>query len=106
MRRLLFLLLFFLTLGAAAQTRTGTVTDAGGKGIPAVTVQVKGTGIATTTDSLGHFRINAGDGAVLSFSSIGYGFREIPVGGRAALDVVLVTDTRNLNEVLVTALGI
>jgi len=101
-----FFILLFLTLGAAAQTRTGTVTDAAGKGIPAVTVQVKGGRGYATTDSLGHFKINASDAAILSFSSVGYIYREMPVGSRAALDVVLVIDSRNLNEVLVTALGI
>ncbi|HTI12200.1 MAG TPA: SusC/RagA family TonB-linked outer membrane protein [Puia sp.] len=102
---LLFLFLYF-TIQTTAQSRSGIVSDAAGKGLAGVTVQVRGSGKATTTDSLGHFRIEAAADAILLFSSVGYGTREIPVSGKAVLDVVLVTETRNLNEVVVTALGI
>ncbi|WP_431215381.1 TonB-dependent receptor plug domain-containing protein [Puia sp. P3] len=99
--------LLFITLNSVAQTRTGTVTDAAGKPIVSATVQVKGgRTAATTTDSLGHFRINAAPGATLVVSSIGYTLQEVAVNDRASIDVVLVADAHSLNEVLVTALGI
>ncbi|MES1249796.1 MAG: carboxypeptidase-like regulatory domain-containing protein, partial [Chitinophaga rupis] len=106
--RLLLLIFLFLysTIQTTAQNRSGIVSDAAGKGLAGVTVQVRGTNKATTTDSLGRFRIEAAADAILLFSSVGYGTKEIPVSGKAVLDIVLVTETRNLNEVVVTALGI
>jgi len=98
--------LLFFTTNIMAQTRTGTVTDAAGKAIAAATIQVKGGRAAATADSLGRYHINAPSGATLIVSSIGFIFQEIPVGDRDVIDVVLVSDARNLNEVLVTALGI
>jgi len=100
--------LLFITLNSMAQTRTGTVTDAAGKPIVSATVQVKGgrTAAATTTDSLGHFRIDAAAGATLVVSSIGFALQEVQVNDRAVVDVALVADAHSLNEVLVTALGI
>src|SRR5450631_1857974 len=103
--KLLFFVLFF-TASALAQSRNGTVADAAGKGLPGVTVQVAGHRNSSLTDSSGRYRIEAAADAVLIFSSIGYATREIRVGGRSVMDVVLVTDARNLNEVVVTALGI
>src|ERR1700761_2871003 len=105
-RLLLIFLLFSFSIHSMAQVRTGTVTDAAGKGVAAVTVQVKGGKAASTTDSLGRYRIPAAANAVLVFSSVGYAYREIPVSDRTVIDAVLVNDARNLNEVLVTALGI
>src|SRR5262245_32014178 len=102
---LIFLILYF-TIQTTAQNRSGIVSDATGKGLAGVTVQVRGSNKATTTDSLGRFRIEAAGDAILLFSSVGYGTREVPVSGKAVLEVVLVTETRNLNEVVVTALGI
>lgn len=102
----LFLSLLFTTPSMAQTTRTGTVTDAAGKPIASVTIQVRGGKAAATTDSLGRFTINAPATATLMFSSIGYAVQEVPVNGKAVLDIVLVADARNLNEVLVTALGI
>ncbi|HWK04298.1 MAG TPA: SusC/RagA family TonB-linked outer membrane protein [Puia sp.] len=103
---LLFFLLLYWTIQTIAQTRSGTVSDAAGKGLAGVTVQVRGSGKATTTDSLGRYRIEVGADAILLFSSVGFGVREMPVSGKTVLDVVLVNETRNLNEVVVTALGI
>jgi TonB-linked SusC/RagA family outer membrane protein len=102
---LIFLTLFF-TLQAMSQHRTGKVADAAGNGIPGVTVQVKGGRKATTTDAQGRYSIEAAAEAVLQFSSVGYVYREVPVGGRMEIDAVMVNDASNLNEVVVTALGI
>ena len=104
--RMFVFLLFFFTQQSMAQNRTGTVTDVAGKGIVAATVQVKGGRTAVTTDSLGRFSINAPSNAVLIISSIGFSAQEVAVGSKPVIDAVLVADTRSLNEVLVTALGI
>src|SRR4030095_11932398 len=104
--KLLFLLSSFLfSVAAFSQTVSGTVTD-GNKAIGSVTVQVKGTSRATSTNEAGRFSIGASSQDVLVFSSVGFVTREIPINGRESLDIVLTGDSSNLSEVVVTALGI
>ncbi|OON69136.1 SusC/RagA family TonB-linked outer membrane protein [Hymenobacter sp. CRA2] len=93
----------------AAQTRTvsGRVTDAtNGQGLPGVTVIVKGTTNGTSTNAEGSFSLEVPAGATVSFSSIGYRTIERVVGNSSVIDVALGTDTRQLSEVVVTAVGI
>jgi TonB-linked SusC/RagA family outer membrane protein len=103
----LFFLFSSLILSATvhSQTVTGTVTD-GNKPLGSVTVQVKGSSRATSTDDVGKFSITAGGKDVLIFTSIGYLSQEVPLNGRESLDVVLTSDSTNLSEVTVTAFGI
>jgi TonB-linked SusC/RagA family outer membrane protein len=102
---LLLLSTFLLSVTSFSQTVSGTVTD-GIKPIGSVTVQVKGSSSATSTDVAGKFTITASAKDVLVFSSIGYLKREVAINGRESLDIVLVGDSTNLSEVTVTALGI
>jgi TonB-linked SusC/RagA family outer membrane protein len=104
--RFLFLLLFsiFLTASANAQTISGTITD-GKAPIAGVTVQVKGKTTATYTNNAGEFTIAASKNDVLLISSVGYVPQEVKAGD-GALSITLANDTQNLNEVIVTALGI
>lgn len=95
---------------AYAQSRkqvTGAVKDANGPMI-GVTVAVKGTTTATVTDLQGHYSINVAGVAnpVLEFSYMGYQAQEIAVGARTTIDVNLVEETKKIDEVIVTALGI
>lgn len=85
----------------------GTVTDGTGQSLPGVNVILKGsTGTGTTTDANGQYRLDVPtDKSVLVFSSIGYLTQEVTVGGRSVVDVVLQTDTRSLNEVVVIGYG-
>lgn len=85
----------------------GTVTGEDGNGLPGVNVLEKGTTNGTITDVDGNYSISvAGANAVLVFSSIGFATQEIEVGNRQTLNVRLETDTRELSEVVVTALGV
>ena len=84
----------------------GTVTSELGEAVPGVNVVIKGTTRGTTTDSEGKYSVQASNDETLVFSFIGYIQQEIPVGGRSVMDVVLATDTRQLEEVVVTAFGI
>lgn len=106
-------LLLMLTLlqQAAAQDRniSGRVTDqTTGEGLPGVTVLVKGTTNGVSTNSDGTYTINGvpASGGTLVFSSIGYTSLEKPIGADSQLNVVLAADTKQLSEVVVTALGI
>ena len=106
--RLLSLLvaLFLFSQNAFSQsTVTGTVTDKNGKGIPAVTVAVKGTATATQTDDNGHFSIIAPGNAVLVLSSVGYATTEVPVQNRTTIATTLGTQESALNEIVVIGYG-
>lgn len=104
------MLLFLLTgVSAFAQQKTvsGTVKDSESKGMPGVNVLVKGTTSGTTTDVDGNFTISMPQEATtLVFSFIGYASQEIEIGSRTSIDVTLTEDVNQLNEVVVTALGI
>ena len=87
---------------------SGRVTsEEDGAGLPGVSVVLKGTQQGTITDSEGNYSIAVPDNnAVLVFSFIGYTAQEIPVNGRSVVDLVLSQNMAQLDEVVVTALGI
>lgn len=91
---------------ASAQTKiSGIVKDDAQQPIPGVSVLVKGTKKAISTDLSGRFTIDAKTGETLLLSSIGFISQEVQVSG-STLTIILKTDSKNLNEVVVTALGI
>ncbi len=104
----LLLLSSITTVFAQNRVITGTVNDQTGKGVPGVTVTVKGTKTATQTDANGTYRISAPDNATLVFSSVGYGSTEMPVAGRTdgkSFDATLTATNSNLSEVVVIGYG-
>ena len=96
----------FFSATALAQTVSGTVTDASNKPISGATVQVKGTTRVTASNDAGRFEINASGADVLVFSSVGFASLEVPVNGRSSMSISMAGGTQNLDEVVVTALGI
>lgn len=106
------LLGLFVALGALhalAQTRTitGKVTDAkDGTLLPGVSVIIKGTTSGALTNGAGAFQLQAAPGATLIFSFIGYAPQEVAVGNQSTINISLAGDNKQLNEVVVTALGI
>ncbi|WP_456462294.1 SusC/RagA family TonB-linked outer membrane protein [Reichenbachiella sp.] len=108
-RILLLSFVMGMVLMAQAQTRTltGKVTGADdGAALPGVNVSVKGTSTGTITDIDGIYKIDVSDADILLFSYIGYVSQELTVGSQSVADVVLAADTEQLDEVVVTALGI
>ncbi|SDS55630.1 SusC/RagA family TonB-linked outer membrane protein [Gramella sp. MAR_2010_147] len=105
---ILTLLLAFVVQMTFAQEQTvsGTVTDQDGLPLPGVTVIIKGTSTGVQTDFDGNYNIEASQSDVLVFSFVGMKTAEYPVGSTNIVDVVLETDTAQLDEVVVTALGI
>lgn len=100
------LLLTIFTIAAYAQkTVTGTVKDASGA-LPGVSISVKGTSKATQTDGNGRFSISANSTDVLVFNAIGFTRQEVAVGDKTTFAIVLKESTNQLNEVVVTSLGI
>lgn len=91
-----------------AFTVSGTVTSSvDGQALPGVSVSVKGTASGTTTDAAGKYSLQVdNENVVLVFSFIGYASQEVTVGSRSVIDVALEEDIKQLNEVVVTALGV
>ena len=86
---------------------TGKVTDENGVGFPGVNILLKGSSVGTVSDSNGNYSINVdGESSVLVFSFVGYLNQEITVGNRSEIDLTMQVDESNLEEVVVTALGI
>ena len=84
----------------------GIVSDKTNNGVAGISVKIKGTNQGTTTDNVGNYKISVGLNTVLVFSSIGFVSQEIKVGNRNAINVTLAEETQNLEEIVVTALGI
>lgn len=104
---LMALLLAVITLQSSfAQSRsiTGKVNDTSGP-LPGVSILVKGTTTATTSDASGSFSINVSANATLVFSFIGYATQEIVVGNQSSLNVTMSDDTQSLDEVVVIGYG-
>lgn len=80
--------------------------DTKGEPLIGVNVKVKGTTTGAITDFDGNFQIQAKKGAVLEISYIGYASQEVKVADNKSLSIVMTEDTKVLNEVVVTALGI
>jgi TonB-dependent SusC/RagA subfamily outer membrane receptor len=75
-------------------------------GIPGVSIKVMGTNKGTNSSANGQFTVSASTNSVLEFSMIGYTSKSVTVGNQSTLKVVLDVDSRQLQEVVVTALGI
>ena len=92
-------------LAYAQRTVTGTVTGDGDALIGA-SVAVKGAGSGARTDINGRYTVPMPDGATtLVFSYTGFTTQEVVIGASNVVDVVLLNNTQ-LDEVVVTALGI
>ncbi|MBL7761689.1 MAG: SusC/RagA family TonB-linked outer membrane protein [Sediminibacterium sp.] len=74
--------------------------------VQAASVQLKGTNKGTYTDNGGQFSIAAKSGDVLILNAVGFLTKEYIVNGNSTLLIELDVDTKSLNEVVVTALGI
>lgn len=86
---------------------TGTITDAGGEPLIGVTVKVKGTSVGTTTDFDGQFSLNkVPENALLEVSYIGMLPQSVSVADKSSFRLVMRDDTQQLEEVVVTAMGI
>lgn len=105
---LLFTALLFLswqTIFAQGPIK-GKVTDSNNTPLAGVNILIKGTSKGTVSDAVGSYSINVPKGGVLIFRSLGFATQEVAVGDRAVVDVALEATVENLQEVVVTALGV
>lgn len=85
---------------------SGTVVDDSGLPLPGVNVIEEGTSNGTQTDFDGNFSINVGQSAVLVFSYIGMTEQKVDVANQSKVTVTMQSSADQLDEVVVTALGI
>ncbi|HMQ60681.1 MAG TPA: SusC/RagA family TonB-linked outer membrane protein [Flavilitoribacter sp.] len=90
------------------KTIRGKVTDAtDGAPLPGVNVLVRNASVGTTTDFEGAYELSVPDDAtILIFSYIGYKTAEVNIDNRSTVDITLEPEAEQLNEVVITALGI
>jgi TonB-linked SusC/RagA family outer membrane protein len=113
MRKFTIVLAFLLIAGLQgllAQTRviSGVVTSSEDKSpIPGVTIVVKSTTIGTTTNVDGKYTLSVPSKYnVLTFSYVGMKTKEVNIGESNTLDLVMEPDIMNMDEIVVTAIGI
>ncbi|MEN0004554.1 MAG: SusC/RagA family TonB-linked outer membrane protein [Bacteroidota bacterium] len=110
MKRLsLVLLLVFAGMATlmAQRTLTGTVVDDIGEPLIGASVLVKGTSTGTVTEVDGTYSLQVPEDAkVLTFSYTGYTTQEVEIGTTNVIDMTLTFDVLNIDEVVVTAIGI
>lgn len=91
---------------AQSRTITGKVTDAGGTGLPGVSVTVKGSTQGAVSDGNGGYSLSVPPNKnTLVFSYIGFVGQEIEIGSQSVINVALEEDATNLSEVVVVGYG-
>ncbi|MDR0559532.1 MAG: SusC/RagA family TonB-linked outer membrane protein [Prevotellaceae bacterium] len=98
----------WIPVSLLAQGRiTGRVSDESGTALAGVSVVLKGTNVGVITDADGNYSIaSTGADNVLSFHFMGFVTQETVAGARTVINVSLSRETAELEEVVVTALGI
>lgn len=84
---------------------SGQIFDENGEPVIGATVTVKGTKTAVPTDVDGKFTMKAPAGSTLVITYLGYAAKEVAASG-TGLKIELTPDTKTLDAVVVTALGI
>ncbi|HWD86549.1 MAG TPA: SusC/RagA family TonB-linked outer membrane protein [Mucilaginibacter sp.] len=105
---LLTLVSAFVFCGQALAQNTirGIVLDNNNQPLPGVTIKVKGTTRATVTGIEGRFTFAAEKGETLVVSIIGFISQEVTVTSEPYYSIQMQQESKNLNEVVVTALGV
>ncbi|MFL5748523.1 MAG: TonB-dependent receptor [Niastella sp.] len=84
---------------------TGKITDPNGTPLSGVTVTIKGTSKATTTNEQGVFTITAEDNDVLVFTYVGFDPQEIKVGDNTQINLSLTSAASSLENIVVIGYG-
>src|SRR5690606_37053827 len=106
-RLILLFLASLLSHAAVSQTIVrGKVTNTAGEPISGVSVTVKDTMIATSTNDAGGYEISVPPGRnILVFSHVGTQHQEENLLGRSTIDIILDGAGQNLDEVVVVGYG-
>ena len=86
-------------------TITGKVTDSDGNPLEGATITVSGTSVSVKSDSNGNFTINAGQGAILEVSFVGFEKSIVNTGNRTNISIQLKRAYTAAEEVVVVGYG-
>jgi len=83
----------------------GRITDSSGAPLEGATIAIKGTGKNAVSDKNGYFSIEADKGAHLVVSMVGYRSKEMIVGNKELIIIVLQAQSASLEDVVVVGYG-
>ncbi len=110
MKKTLFSTVFTIMVSLFAHAQSvfkGTVLDENEVPLSGATIIVKGTTNGVVTDFDGNFVIELSTGSeILIISYIGYLTKEVETNGKTSMSISLSMDSQQLDEIVVTALGI
>lgn len=110
MRRIVLVLTILLVscswVYAQERSVSGKVTTEDGSPLPGITVQVKGTSTGSATDANGNFKLSVPLNATLVFRGVSFQEKSVVTHGESTVNVTLAPSTKQLSELVVTALGI
>ena len=98
------LLLISIGMATAQSQVRGTVVDEAGEPVIGATILIKGTMQGTVTDYDGNFSLSAPANARLVVSYVGMTTQEL--AAQSSMKIVLASDARALDELIVTAMGV
>lgn len=81
------------------------VVSGGGEPLPGATINIKGSKIGTITDFDGNYILEVDKGKTLVFSFLGFATKEVVVGDKTTLNIVLSEDAAALDEIVVVGYG-
>ena len=102
---LVICLLFGMTVFAQTRTVSGVIRNEKGEAVPFATVTETGTQNAVKADANGNFKISIKEKGQLSVSATGFTGKVVAVSGNNTT-IILATSEGQMQEVVVTALGI
>lgn len=95
------------SVGAMPKKRvTGRVLDENGEPLVSASVRAEGSATGAITDINGNFTIEVPADARISVSYVGYTPQSLKIGDKDQVNIRMASDTRLLDNVVVTALGI
>jgi TonB-linked SusC/RagA family outer membrane protein len=100
--------LLIATVAFAQNVRvSGTITDAvTGEAVPGATIQLVGSATNyALSDALGNYSISVPKDGVLAVSCLGFVSIEVPVSGRAVVNITLEAEAQEIEETIVVAFG-
>ena len=84
---------------------SGKITDTNGEPIIGASVLIKGSGVGSTADANGHYTLDVPEGAILHVSFIGYNAIDVKVDGKTEVNILLNSNLKTLDEVVVVGYG-
>ena len=99
------ILVIQIAFGQTTKTVSGQITDSTGKGIPSVSINIKGNVSGSISDSMGNYSINASEGSIIEFSSIGFKNASAKVKGNTLNIILYVQEGIVQDEVVIVGYG-